>query len=240
MGLSITLNNFAASNPRLPKAEDFGGIPKRNLGALYDFAGADTYLLDKSGNGNDITLTPGGRWSWAGDVLTANGGGPSTFTTKLRRLGNVFTAIAAFRSRKDGQNYLLTNPDGQGISLLRAQSHAGYYYAPTGGGINGTSGQSANAQGKSFDSWVLYAVACDGARVFASVDGNAWGDGDPISAAGIYALGPNALLSCGTNDSVVEGDFGLVAYWHGKLTDAEIRSTYVAARWRMARKGYAL
>ncbi|PZT91977.1 hypothetical protein [Sphingomonas sp.] len=236
-GLRTSLKDFYSSSPMT--LADIGVVPGRGLKEHWDLLGAD-YLGGRAG-GYDLTVDgTANHFRYEKRALIADGGGAMLNSNMPRgagAAGNVFTYVAVHKSAKSGQSYLLSNPDNRGVSLIRVGAHAGYVYAASTDGKNIKSASGDDAPGKLFDSWIAYAVACDGTKIYLSVDGAPWGAGYAVDAAGIYPLLAGSMLRFGDPYTTTEGATAALTYWSVKLTDAEIATHFKAMQRRVLLAG---
>ncbi len=232
-GLRTSLKDFYSSSP--VTLADIGVVPTRGLVEHWDLLGTD-YLRGRMG-GYDLSVDGSAdHFRYRDNALISDSGG-AMLNSNLPRgagpAGNVFTFAAVHRSAKGGQSYLLSNADNRGLSLIRAGAHAGYVYAASNDGTNIKGGSGPDAPGKLFDSWITYAIACDGSKIYLSVDGAPWGAGYSIDPAGIYPLLAGSTLRSGDPYTTTEGATAALTYWSVKLTDAEIATHFKAMQRRV-------
>lgn len=236
-GLRTILRDFYSSSPMT--LSDIGVVPARGLKEHWDLLTAD-YLGGRTGAYDLSVDNSANHFRYKDNALISDPGGAvlnSNMPRGAGAAGNVFTFTAVHKSAKGGQSYLLSNSDNRGVSLIRAGAHAGYVYAASTDGSNIKSDNGDDAPGKLFDSWIMYAVACDGSRVYLSVDGAPWGAGYAIDPAGIYPLLASSTLRVGDLSNTTEGLTAALTYWSVKLTDAELASQFKAMQRRVLLAG---
>ena len=222
-----------------------GNVPLAGLLGYWDFRGDATYFDDKSGAGRHLAKDPtAGAFRFKNGILTANGDAPAILTSDLKRgagaAGNVFTAIFVYRSAKAALSYLLNDPDNRGLSLYRAGASPGFFYAASADGSNPKTGNGPAPAGKTFADWVMFAIACDGQRIYLSTDGAAWDAGTAVDPAGIFPLTEDSVLTIGNRYTLSAGDFASAAYWSRVISSAELASVFRAQQRVVAEKGGVL
>jgi hypothetical protein len=238
-GIAYAMRGLVA--PAALTLSGIGRLPTEGLLGYWDFLGPQTYLLDKSGMGRTMAVDPQAadvRWSKG---LLANGSNAAILTTDLRRgagaAGNRFTAVVVYRAESAAQSYLLSDREGRGISLTRAGAHCGFVYSAGTGGGNIKTGEIGDVPGKSFDCWIMYAIGCDGSRIYLSLDGLPWNAGTAIDAAGVYPLLATSTLTSGDLYVRSAGQYAALAYWDRLLSADQLASTMRALRRQLIAKG---
>lgn len=239
MAIRIKLRGTRFNNPALPTLEDYGYLPPENLLAAYDFEGASSYLVDKSGNGYDLS-TVSGDVAWADGLFTF--GGAAAYIEGSAPLADEhnFTAVAVFRPSTTSLEYLIKADSNRGVGLQKQQNKAAVQYADTLNNNVAFTGSSAPAKAQTGE-FIMFAVGADGTNIYTSCDGAAWDAGTAIDADGVRVFASSYLRLGNNSTNAPEGDLAAAAYWEGRcLSDAELATVYKAMQRLMVRKGHSV